>query len=296
MHRLEPEPGPPTAVSADLLVPGGRRERRSPGEEVEKPEHLSIVVPVFNEERRIEQTIRTIVGYLAGRWKRYEIIVSDDGSVDRTGAIVAMVQRDAPAIILLCSDRNRGKGSAVRRGVAASQGDLVLVTDADLATPIHDMENLVERIRAGADIAIGSRGLRESRLLVRQPLRRELLGRVYNVLEQLALLPGFSDTQCGFKLFRGPVARRLFAHTTIDGFAFDVEVLGLAARVALNVAEVPVRWSDMNESRVRPARDAFRMFRDTVRVTYQLRTSQYNLAALVAATGQSQAAAILEET
>ncbi len=126
---------------------------------------------------------------------------------------------------------NRGKGNAVRRG-AASTGDFVPSTDADLSTPIEELKRLHDRVRRGADIAIGSRGLQSSQLLVRQPLFQELLGRVFNFLGQWTILSGIWATQCGFKLFRAVVARKLFALATIDGFAFDVEVLGLAARAS----------------------------------------------------------------
>ncbi len=233
-------------------------------------QRISIVIPAFNEEKRIEKTIRAIADYMAHNGSHHEIIVSDDGSTDATTDIVTRLKRDTLPLRLISSDRNRGKGSAVRQGVAASQGDLVLVTDADLATPIEEFENLAERIRQGADIAIGSRGLRDSRLVIRQPRYRELPGRLFNVLAQLTVLSRIGDTQCGFKLFRGGVARELFARSAIDGFAFDLEVLGLAARAGHRIAEVPVRWSHMPHSKLRLGRDGMLMFLDLMKIAYRL--------------------------
>ncbi len=267
---------------------------RIPHAEAARPEHMSVVVPAFNEERRIEKTIEAIADYMGARGGSYEIIVSDDGSVDATSDIVARLQRAVLPMKLLRAEPNRGKGHAVRRGVEASTGDLVLITDADLATPIDEIELLVAQIRAGADIAIGSRGLGDSKLVVRQPRRRERLGRFFNVLVQVTVLPGVFDTQCGFKLFRGPLARRLFAQSVIDGFAFDVEVLGLAARAGYSIAEIPVRWSHMEHSKVSMGRDGLRMLRDMVRVAYRLRTGWYDLAALAAPAGEAPSAVIPE--
>ncbi|MGQ0549333.1 MAG: dolichyl-phosphate beta-glucosyltransferase [Armatimonadota bacterium] len=257
---------------------------------------VSIIVPAYNEERRIEQTVRAVMDYMAGRYGYYEIIVSDDGSQDRTGAIVDRLEHEALPVRLVRAERNRGKGSAVRLGVAASTGDLVLITDVDLATPIEEMERLRTPIESGADIAIGSRGMRDSELVVRQPFHREFMGRFFNTLVQLMLLPGVCDTQCGFKLFRGTVARRLFAHTMIDGFAFDVEVLGLAARAGYHITEVPVRWFHMQPSKVRLGRDGPRMFRDLIRVATHLRIGRYDLAALEPMPGDARPAAVAEKT
>jgi len=244
-------------------------------------EHIAVVVPTFNEGQRIERTIRAIHAYLSSSRESYEIIIADDGSSDATGRIVTRLMQEPMPIRLLLGKTNRGKGNAVRRGVAASTADLILVTDADLATPIEEVEKLLERVRAGADIAIGSRGLGSSHISVHQPVYRELLGKSFNLLVQAAILPGIWDTQCGFKLFRGPIARGLFPHSTIDRFAFDVEVLGLAARAGFRIAEVPVRWSHISHSRVRLGRDGARMLWDMIKVAYKLRTGGYALSDLV---------------
>lgn len=255
-------------------------------------ESVSVVIPAFNEELRIDQTLMAIVAYMDGRHQSYEIIVADDGSMDATSDVVMARRREGLPITLARVDRNLGKGSAVRRGVAATKGDLVLMTDADLATPIEELELLMGAIRAGADIAFGSRGLGTSRIVVHQPIYRELMGKLFNVLVRATILPGIFDTQCGFKLFRGPIARRLFAHGAIDGFAFDAEILSLAARAACRLSEFPVRWSHVNNSKVSLGRDGLKMFRDVIKVAYRLRTGRYDLEALATMPGEAQRSAL----
>ncbi len=293
-------PVPTTKQSTRPLESIGLPERRGPTAATRGQEHISIVVPAFNEERRIERTVRAIFDYMVMNHGIYEVIIADDGSLDATGEIVARLQREVLPIKFLRSERNRGKGNAVRRGVVASTGDLVLVTDADLSTPIEELEKLLERVQEGADIAIGSRGLRDSQLGVRQPFYHELLGRIFNLLVQWTILPGIWDTQCGFKLFRGPLARKLFARATIDGFAFDVEVLGLAAWVSCKLAEVPVRWSHVangNKLRLaRDARDSMTMFRDIIKVAYRLRNGWYELAAISSPSSGAEPAVIPDKT
>ncbi len=274
----------------------GLPEQREPGLWNQTQGHISIVVPAFNEEKRIEKTVRAIFDYMVMTHGLCEFIIVDDGSTDRTCEIVARMQREGLSIRLLQNGKNRGKGHAVRHGVVASTGDMVLVTDADLATPIEEMEKLVEEIRQGADIAIGSRGLRASQLIVRQPFYRELPGRVFNLLVRGVILPGIRDTQCGFKLFRGPLARKLFARATIDGFAFDVEVLGLAMRASCRLAEVPVRWSHITQSKLRLGRDGVAMFRDMIRVAYKLRNGSYDLATILSRSGGPEPAVAPDKT
>lgn len=234
-------------------------------------ESLSVVVPTFNEQHRIEWTIRSIHAYMAMTRRPYELVVADDGSTDATRDVVAALQSEQMPIKLLAAPGNRGKGSVVRRGVAASTGDLVLMTDADLAAPIEELETLLAHARAGADIVIASRGLEDSRLVVHEPLYRERLGKLFNLLVRALLLPGIKDTQCGFKLFRGPVARRLFANVTVDGFAFDLEVLCLAARAGYTIAEVPVKWSHGADSKFRVGSDGPRMLWDMLKIVSKSR-------------------------
>lgn len=228
--------------------------------------NLSVVVPTFNEERRIAETVRAILAYLPARYPSFEVIVSDDGSGDGTRRIVTGLIREGCPITLLAGGDHRGKGHAVRRGVLATSGDLVLVTDADAAIPIQQVERLAAAITRGSDIVIGSRRLDPSRATVRPPGSREVFGWIFNLLVQATILRGIWDTQCGFKLFRGPVARRLFPRGVIDGFAFDVEILSLAARSGYAIREVPVEWSHVSHSSVRLIHDGASMLRDLTRI------------------------------
>jgi dolichyl-phosphate beta-glucosyltransferase len=161
---------------------------------------------------------------------------------------------------------NRGKGAAVRRGVLESRGAYVLFMDADLSTPIEEVEKLLVYVRGGADVVIGSRGLAESDIRVHQPFPREAMGRIFNVLVRSLLMGGFKDTQCGFKLFTREAAHALFSKQELDGFAFDVEVLLLAKELGYRIREVPVVWYHAPNSKVSPVTDASRMFRDLVKL------------------------------
>ncbi len=233
---------------------------------------LSVVIPTYNEERRIEPTIRTVHDYLVQTATTFEIVVSDDGSVDCTTLVASRLARESLCVRLVSAEKHRGKGAAVRQGVLASRGDLVLITDADLSTPMSQLPKLLRHVRLGADIAIGSRGLHDSNLIVRQPMHREWSGRAFNLMVRAVLLPDIRDTQCGFKLMRGAVARELLARATVDGFAYDVEVLALAVRMGLKVAEVPVAWVHDSESKVSLGRDAISMLIDLVRIAVNLRS------------------------
>ncbi|SIN73612.1 dolichyl-phosphate beta-glucosyltransferase [Singulisphaera sp. GP187] len=227
---------------------------------------LSVVVPAYNEEERLGASLTRIWNYLSERFPAFELIVVDDGSTDATARVVAEFAADHHSVELIAYQPNRGKGYAVRTGILRASFDLVLFSDADLATPIEEIDALLERIRAGADVAIGSRMVAGSELKVRQPWYRELAGRSFNLLAQRMATPGIVDTQCGFKLFLGPVARDLFNRMTEDGFGFDIEVLLLALRLGYEVAEVPVEWRHCEGSKVRLLRDSARMFSTLVRV------------------------------
>jgi dolichyl-phosphate beta-glucosyltransferase len=228
------------------------------------PPALSVVVPAYNEAARIGPTLERICGHLGGA--AFELWVVDDGSGDGTAAVVEAAARAHPQIRLLRCEPNHGKGYAVRRGVEASAGARVLVTDADLSTPIEELARLEAALDAGADVAIGSRAVPGARIERRQPLHRVLMGRVFNLVLRWTLMPLFRDTQCGFKLFRGDAAHDLFARLTLDGFAFDVEALYLALRLGYRVAEVPVIWRDDPNSRVRPVRDSWAVLADLWRI------------------------------
>ncbi|HZU17246.1 MAG TPA: dolichyl-phosphate beta-glucosyltransferase [Candidatus Dormibacteraeota bacterium] len=227
---------------------------------------LSVVVPCYNEEDRLPASLARVASFLEGHGGSFELILVDDGSDDRTLEIIREAGRRFPYVQAL-SLPHRGKGAALAEGVRRSRGRLVLLSDADFSTPIEELGRLEAAIAEGADVAIGSRaapGARE----VDQPLYRRLMGKAFNLLVQALLLPGVWDTQCGFKLFRGPVARQLFAQLHTTGFAFDVEVLYLARRSGHRVREVPVRWINSPSSRVSPLRDARAMALDLLRIRF----------------------------
>ncbi len=230
------------------------------------PVELSVVVPAYNEESRITVTLIRTLDYLRTHQPSFEVIVVDDGSRDETVSVVEDLARTEPLLRAMRLPENRGKGAAVRTGVLASKGRYVLFMDADLATPIEEVDKLLRHARGGADVVIGSRGLAASDIRQRQPLPRELMGRTFNVIVRTLLLGGFRDTQCGFKLFTRAAADDLFSRQTLDGFAFDVEVLLLAKERGYDVREVPVVWYHAPNSKVSPVTDAARMFGDLLRL------------------------------
>jgi dolichyl-phosphate beta-glucosyltransferase len=234
----------------------------------EAPPRLSIVIPAYNEEQRLPRTIEQIERYLDGRQISYELILVDDGSKDGTRQVMNAAAERNPRIRLEALPGNRGKGRALATGVAVARGEQVLVTDADLSTPIEEVEKLEAALKSGAGVAIASRAVRGSRIDIRQPIYRVLMGKAFNVIVQVVLLPGIWDTQCGFKLFRADVAGPVFAALTTDGFGYDPEVLYLAKRRGVKIAEVPVVWQHSAPTKVMPIRSSFDMFKHVVRVRF----------------------------
>ena len=225
---------------------------------------LSVVIPAYNEETRIVSTLERVVAYLDTHWQPYEVLVVSDGSTDRTEALVQAFAQNHPQVRLLAYLLNRGKGHAVRYGMVRAQGRWVLFSDADLATPIEELEKLAHALESGVAIAIGSRPLRESQLIVRQPFYREWAGRAFNKVVQLLAVRGIHDTQCGFKLFTHEAVQAIFPLCRLGGFSFDFEVLFYAQRLGYPIAEVPVCWMHQEGSKVRLLRDGLRMLRDLV--------------------------------
>ncbi|CAM5474757.1 dolichyl-phosphate beta-glucosyltransferase [Streptomyces viridochromogenes] len=227
---------------------------------------LSVVVPAYNERDRLARTLDTVTEHLdapGSPWDGWEIVVVDDGSTDGTADLVTA--REDPRVRLVPGARNRGKGHALRLGVAASRGRRVLVTDADLATPITELAALDDALGAGHTAAIGSRAVPGATIGTRQHRLRELLGRAGNALIRRTALPGIRDTQCGFKLFDGDHARAAYAASRVDGWGIDVEVLRHLRQAGLSVTEVPVRWSHRPGSKVRPL-DYPRALAEVVRI------------------------------
>ncbi len=244
---------------------------------------LSVVIPAYNEERNIAKTLETLVAFLdrsaqppCGKASSYQVVVVDDGSTDRTADLVETFSADHHAVTLICSDRNRGKGGAVRRGMLAAAGDYLFFMDADLSYPVEDLEMMLTQLKGGADVVIGSRALAESRMDVRPPLRRYFAGRVYSLMIQLLLFRGIPDTQCGFKGFRRDAARSLFSKLTLEGFAFDVELLFLVRKFGYRLAMSPMRLTFVREtSKVRLVSHSVQMFLDLLRIRLNALRGRY---------------------
>jgi len=227
---------------------------------------LSIVIPAFNEEQRLGPSLQKILGYLDGKSFQAEIIVVDDGSTDRTAEVAGAVLEGRLPYRVLRREKNQGKGSSVREGVLAAAGQVILFTDADLSTPIEELDKFILRLEEGFDIVIGSRALPGCDIRVPQAAPREALGKVFNRLVRLFVMKGCLDTQCGFKVFRRGAAMDLFSRLTSRGFAFDVEILVLAGKLGYRVGEVPVIWCNSPPSRVRILRSSWQMLRELWRI------------------------------
>jgi dolichyl-phosphate beta-glucosyltransferase len=230
-----------------------------------------VVIPSYNEEGRLPPTLARIGEYLAEQDYESEILVVDNASSDRTSEVA----RQAGATVL--AEPRRGTGAAVRTGMLAARGEYILFSDADLSTPIEEVEKLLAELRAGADVAIASRGLPESNLVKRQPWYRELVGRTGNLLVRMMAVRGIADTQCGFKLFPREIARRVFPAQRLTGAAFDVEVLFIVRHAGWKIAEVPVTWIDSPETRFSRVRDSLDALKDLVRIRWNWLRGRYAL-------------------
>jgi dolichyl-phosphate beta-glucosyltransferase len=235
----------------------------------ERQPALSIVIPCYNEEQRLPRTIEQIERFLEGKGISYELILVDDGSTDGTRKIMDAAAQRNPLVRLEALPQNRGKGRALAEGVAASRGSEILVTDADLSTPIDELDKLQAELHKGAGVAIASRAMRASRVEVSQPIYRVLMGKAFNLMVQVVLLPGIWDTQCGFKLFRADVAHEVFAGLTTDGFGYDPEVLYRAKKQGVRIAEVPVVWRNSAPTKVSPIKSSVDMFKHVLRIRFR---------------------------
>jgi len=214
---------------------------------------LSIVIPAYNEERRLPQTLRLVLDWLAlGSFSFCELIVVDDGSRDKTADVVEECAKANGCVRLERYSDNRGKGYAVRHGMLKAKGDWILYSDADLSAPIEEVEKLCAAAREqGVAVAIGSRALDRALVEVHQPALRELSGRFFNLVMRVVTGLPFRDTQCGFKLYRADAARQIFSRQKQEGFSFDVEDLLIAQKLGVRAVEVPVRWANVEGTKVR---------------------------------------------
>jgi dolichyl-phosphate beta-glucosyltransferase len=228
------------------------------------PPHLSIVIPAFNEAGRIEHTLRTLVADLPGIDASWEVLVVDDGSADDTREKVRRVAAGETRVRLLAAP-HRGKGGAIRVGLLAARGAVRFMCDADLSMPVRELPRFLAVVPAQCDIAIGSREGAGARR-VGEPGHRHLMGRLFNGLVRVSGLSGISDTQCGFKLFTAEAVDAIVPWLTLDGWAFDIEMLVIAKLRGLRVQALPIEWHYRELSRISPVADALRMSRDVVKI------------------------------
>jgi dolichyl-phosphate beta-glucosyltransferase len=231
-----------------------------------KPPYLSLVIPAFNEERRIEASLERILAFLRRQPYGFEVVVVDDGSTDRTVDVVNHVRNGDSTVRIERQACYLGKGEAIRRGVLAAEGVYVVFSDADLSVPIETLPDFLRRLEADADVAIGSRRMRGAVVEVHQPLYRELMGKVFTFLSGLILNLPISDFTCGFKGFRAAPARELFLRQRLGGWSFDSEILYLAKSKGYRIAEVPVVWRNDEATKVRLGTAAVRSFIDLWRI------------------------------
>ena len=223
---------------------------------------LSVIVPAYNEERRIGPTLEKLVGYLTSRPFRWEVLVVDNGSDDATATVVESWASEVPQVRLE-SLSTAGKGLAVRHGMLRAEGKLRFMCDADMSMPVEHLDDFLDRMGEGYDIVIGSRQTEGARRFD-EPLVRHLMGRVFNRIVRVVAVGGFEDTQCGFKMFRGELADEIFPLQRATGFGFDVEVLFIAKRRGALILEMPIDWHHEPSSKISPVADSVRMVMDTI--------------------------------
>jgi dolichyl-phosphate beta-glucosyltransferase len=261
-----PSPGPAPAASPEPFAEPSGPPR-------DAPIYLSVVIPAFNEQERIADSLYRVKEYLRTRPYRSEIIVVDDGSADLTTEVVKTIDIYEQEIHeqepgeLMENLKNVGKGFSIARGLLKARGEIVLFSDADLSTPIEEIEKLLPHFAQGNELVIGSRKAIDA-IVAPKPLLRRLMSKVLNLLVQVLAVPGIQDTQCGFKAYRRETAHRLAALQRVYGFAFDMEHLFIARRLGFHIKEVGVRWTHVEGSTVHPVRDSYRMFRDMLKIRF----------------------------
>jgi glycosyltransferase involved in cell wall biosynthesis len=246
----------------------------------------SIIIPAYNETQRIAPTLNRVLTYIAEQGWDAELIVVNDGSRDDTAQIVEGYAERNPIMRLIENPGNRGKGYSVRNGMLNARGELLLFSDADLSSPIEEAAKLFEAIEHGADVAIGSRWLRSELQTARQPLHRQLFGRIFNLALRIILGLRFKDTQCGFKAFTRPAAQSIFPLQHIERWGFDPELIFLAKKRGLRIVEVPVKWAHDEGGRISPLRDGMRMFAEVLKIRWNSISGKYE--AITTGTGTAK--------
>jgi len=233
---------------------------------------LSIVIPAYKEEKRIKKTIEKIINYLKSSGIKFEIIVVDDCSKDNTIKVVKSLNKK---IIILKNKINRGKGYSVKKGIMHAKKEYVLFSDADLSTPIEELKKF-DAFVPEYDIIIASRNMPDSNITKKQPSLRTLLGKIFPILVNLLVIRGIKDTQCGFKLFKTKIAKKIVKLQTIDRFCFDAEILYIGKKKRLKIKEVGVRWENSEESKLRIHKDIPNMLMSLFKIMFNNLKGRYN--------------------
>jgi len=236
----------------------------------------SIVIPAYNESARLGATLEKVLAYVHAQGWDAEVIVVNDGSRDNTADIVRTFAAKDPMLRLVENPGNHGKGYSVRNGMLNSRGRVVLFSDADLSSPIEEAPKLFDALDKGADIAIGSRWLRAETQTQRQPLHRQLFGRIFNLILRLTLGLQFADTQCGFKAFKKPAVQAIFPLQKIERWGFDPEILFLARKLKFKTVEVPVAWAHREGTSINPLVDGSRMVMEMLHIRWNDLTGKYS--------------------
>jgi glycosyltransferase involved in cell wall biosynthesis len=247
-----------------------------PQPETARPRY-SIIVPAYNEGARVGATLEQILDHLRAQQWNAEVVVVNDGSRDDTLEVLTRFAREHPQVRVLENPGNQGKGYAVRNGMTNARGEVLLFTDADMSSPIAEAGKLFAALEQGADVAIGSRWLDPSLQFQRQSLQRQALSRLYNLFLRIVLLFPYRDTQCGFKAFTRRAAEMIFPRQRVTRWGFDPEILFLAHRMGLKVAEVPVRWGHDAGSKIHPLRDGLRMGLDALKIRWSAIRGRYGV-------------------
>ncbi len=240
--------------------------------------YLSVIIPAKNEEKRIIPTLKDIDRYLEKQPFNYEIIVVANNCTDKTVFVVDELKKEIENLKIIDLGAGcEGKGAAVKEGVKLADGKFIMFMDADNATRINELDKFWQWFEKGYDIVIGSRHIKGAKIVIAQPWYRQLLGRAANLLIQAVLLPGISDTQCGFKVFKKEVAKKLFSLSKIGGWGFDIEILALARKFGYKIKEAPVNWYEAGKSRLRPIKAAIRTLKELFKIKYWILTNKYKI-------------------
>jgi glycosyltransferase involved in cell wall biosynthesis len=238
--------------------------------------HLSLIIPIYDEEAYLKRNFETVKGYLDDLRKEYEIVLVDDGSTDSTASIIKDIVRANPQSRSLASPKNRGKGNAVKRGILNAAGEYVIFTDADLAVPVHFIGTCLKKLEAGATFVIASRHLPESSFKVRENFLRRILGEIFRRFSRLSLGLRVSDVTCGLKGLERKAAHDIFSRSKIDRWGYDAEIIFLAQKLGHKIEEFSVDWRHSFDSKVNVGTDSLRTFTEICRVYYYYLSKQYN--------------------